>query len=283
MDAEATGYRTPRSNLPRVSNLKHVAGLVGFISTVVGTLLALGIIHPLGGTEDALAAAAGTTADAGSAKLTFTVEGPVGGSTLKLRGEGAYDFRTGQGKLTTHLPPELASFYGSSTSKAIVDGDTTYTYRPEWSAWEMSDAGAPSDGSQTELDVFLELVPDDPTQILDFLEPGGDIETVGEESLFGAETTHYRATVDVDELVNHAPAHVQETIRAAAETLQEGATLSVDVWVDEAGLLRRLALEGQLGGVGNVEMTVDLYDFGTEVDVKVPPPSKVVDGAALGL
>lgn len=283
MDAEATVYRTPRSNLPRVSNLKHVAGLVGFISTVVGTLLALGIIHPLGGTEDALAAAAGTTADAGSAKLTFTVEGPVGGSTLKLRGEGAYDFRTGLGKVTYHLPPELAIAFGSPTSKAIFDGDTTYMYDPRWSAWIASETGAPSGGSQTELDVFLELVPDDPTQIIDFLEPGGDVEKVGEESLFGAETTHYRATVDVDELVNHAPVHVQETIRAAAETLQEGATLSVDVWVDDAGLLRSLALKGQLGGVGNVAMTVDLYDFGTEVDVKVPPPSKVVDGAALGL
>jgi hypothetical protein len=283
MDSEVSVHRTPRSSLPRVSHLRHVAGLVGFVSTVVGTLLALGIIHPLGGTEDALAATAGTTTDAGSAKLTFTVQGPVNGRTLTLRGEGAYDFRTGRGKLTTHLPPELASFFGSSTVRTIIDGDTTYTYRPEWSAWEVSDSGAPSDGSQTELDVFVELVPDDPTQILDFLEPGADVEKVGEESSFGTETTHYRATVDVDALVDHAPAHVQETVRAAAGTLEEDNALTIDVWVDDEGLMHRLALRGQLGGVGNVAMTVDLYDFGTEVDVKVPPPSKVLDGAALGL
>jgi hypothetical protein len=280
MDSEVTVYRTPRSNLPGLSNLKPVAGIVGFISTVVGTLLALGVIHPLGGTEDALAAAAGKTADAGSAKLTFTVRGPVNGSTFTVRGDGAYDFRTGRGKLTYHVPPELAS---SSPSKAIVDGDTTYLYYPQLSAWVASDTDAPSDGSQTELDVFLELVPDDPTQILDFLGPGGDVDEVGAEPLFGAETTHYRATVDVEALVDHAPTHVQETVRAAAETLQGADSLTVDVWVDDAGLMRRLALEGQLGGVGNVAMTVDLYDFGTEVDIKVPPPSKVVDGALFGL
>jgi hypothetical protein len=280
MASEATVRRTPSRQLPQVSHVKQLAGVVAFASTVVGTLLALGIIHPLGGTEDALAAAAGRTADAGSAKLTFTVQGPVDGSTITVRGEGAYDFRTARGELTYHVPPELAS---SSPSKAIVDGDTTYVYYPQLSAWVASDTGAPSDGSQTELDVFLELVPDDPTQILDFLEPGGDVEEVGGESLFGTETTHYRATVDVDALVDHAPAHVRETVRAAAETLEGADSLTVDVWVDDAGLMRRLDLEGQLGGVGNVAMTVDLYDFGTDVDVKVPPPSKVVDGALFGL
>jgi hypothetical protein len=280
MDSEVNVHRTPRSTLPRVAHLKHVVGLVGFISTVVGTLLALGIIHPLGGTQDALAAAAGKTADAGSAKLTFKVQGLVNSSTLTVGGEGAYDFRTGRGELTYHVPPEFAS---SSPSKAIIDGDTTYLYYPQYSSWVASDNGAPSDGSQTELDVFSELVPDDPTQILDFLEPGGDVEEVGEESLFGTETTHYRATVDVEALVDHAPPHVRETVRAAAETMQGAVSLTVDVWVDDAGLMRRLALEGQLGGVGNVAMTVDLYDFGTEVEVKVPPPSKVVDGALLGL
>jgi len=286
MDSEVTVYRTTRSHPARVTPLKHAAGLVGFLSTLLGTLLALGIIHPLGGTEDALAAAAGTTADAGSAKATFEVQLPVGGETLTVRGDGAYDFRTGRGKVTYRFPPEYANALGTSTVKTVFDGDTTYMYLPQLSPeqpWIRSDTGAPSDGSQAELDVFLELGPDDPSQILGFLELGGDVEEVGAEPLFGVETTHYRATVDVDELVDHAPPDVQARARAAAEMLQGDDTLRVEVWIDEADFVRRLTLEGQLGGVGDVSMTMDLYEFGTEVDARVPPPAKVLDGAALGL
>jgi hypothetical protein len=285
MDSEVTVYRNSRSTLPRVTHLKHVAGLVGFLSTLLGTLLALGIIHPLSGTEDALAAAAGTTADAGSAKATFELQLPIGGETLTVRGDGAYDFRTERGKVTYRFPPEYAALLGSSTVKTILDGDTTYMYLPHVSAerpWIRSDTAAATDGAQAELDVFLELGPDDPSQILGFLEMGGDVEKVGEESLFGTETTHYRATVDVDELLDQAPAELQERVRAAAEGLQGDDTLRVDVWIDEADFVRRLSLAGQLGGVGDVTMTMDLYDFGTAVDAKTPPPSRVLDGSALG-
>lgn len=273
--SEITLYRTPRRSLGAATHAKQLAGIVGFLSTVIGMLLALNIIHPLGGTEDALAAAAAKTADAGSAKLTVALQAPVNGMPLSLRGDGAYDFRTGRGKLTLHLPPEYAAWYGTSTLKSIVDGDTTYMYDPERQAWEILEDSAP----QSTMDVFTELVPDDPTQILQFLEPGGEVEKVGEESLFGTETTHYRATVDVEQLVDNAPANVQKAVRASG-MVHEGATLPVDVWVDDAGLMRRLDLKGQLGDVDNVALRLDLYDFGTDVDVKVPPPSKVF--ASLG-
>jgi hypothetical protein len=271
--SEITLYRTPRHSVGAATHAKQLAGLVGFLSTVIGTLLALGIIHPLGGTEDALAAAAVNTADAGSAKMTVALQAPVDGRPVSLRGEGAYDFRTGRGKLTLHLPPEYAAWTGRSTFTSIIDGDTTYMYDPERRAWEILEDSAP----QSTLDVFTELVPDDPTQILQFLEPGGDVEKVGEEPLFGTETTHYRATVDVEQLVENAPVNVQEAVRASG-MVREGDTLPVDVWVDDAGMMRRLDLQGQLGDVDNVALRLDLYDFGTEVDVKVPPPSRVYLG-----
>lgn len=271
--SETTIYRTPGRSFASTSRAKQVGGIVGFLSTVIGTLLALGILHPLGGTEDALAAAATTTSDAGSAKLSVAVQAPVGGSLLMLRGDGAYDFRTGRGTLTLHLPPEYAVLYGTSTLKSIIDGDTTYMYDPARRAWAILSDSPP----QSTLDVFTELVPDDPTQILDFLEPGGDVETVGEESLFGTETTHYRANVSVSKLVDNAPANVQQAVRASG-MVHDGDTLPVDVWVDEAGMMRRIELKGRLGEVDNVALTLDLFDFGTDVDVKVPPPSKIYYG-----
>jgi LppX_LprAFG lipoprotein len=271
--SEVTLYKTPRRSFAPASRAKQFAGIVGFLSTVVGTLLALGIIHPMGGTEDALAATAVTTSDAGSAKLTVSVQAPVNGAPLLLRGDGAYDFRTGRGKLTLHLPPDYAAQLGTPTLKSIIDGDTTYMYLPALDVWEIVEDSPP----QSTLDVFTELVPDDPTQILQFLEPGGDVETVGEESVFGTETTHYRATVSVEQLVENAPANVQQAVRASG-MVRDGATLPVDVWVDDAGMMRRIELKGQLGTVDNVALTLDLYDFGTDVDVKIPPPSKVYYG-----
>jgi hypothetical protein len=271
--SEITHYKTTTRHLAPASRAKQLAGIVGFLSTVIGTLLALGVIHPMGGTEDALAAAATNTSDAGSAKLTVAVQAPVNGVPLSLRGDGAYDFRTGRGRLTLHLPPEYAVWLGRSSFKSIVDGDTTYMYDPERRAWEILEDTAP----QSTLDVFTELVPDDPTQILEFLEPGGEVETVGEEPLFGTETTHYRATVSVGQLVDNAPANVQQAVRASG-MVHEGDTLPVDVWVDDAGMMRRIDLKGQLGDVDNVALRLDLYDFGTDVDVKVPPPSRVFFG-----
>ncbi len=64
--SEITIHRTPGQSLRSATRAKQLAGLIGFLSTVIGTLLALGIIHPLGGTENALAAAVGSTTDAGA-------------------------------------------------------------------------------------------------------------------------------------------------------------------------------------------------------------------------
>jgi hypothetical protein len=61
--------------------------------------------------------------------------------------------------------------------------------------------------------------------------------------------------------------------------------MPVDVWVDGDGLVRRVALELDAGAAGSVPvattMTMDLYDYGTPVDVALPVASEVSDLAAL--
>jgi hypothetical protein len=41
----------------------------------------------------------------------------------------------------------------------------------------------------------------------------------------------------------------------------------VDVWIDEEGLVRRIALED-----GGSPAAVEFFDFGVEVDIEAPPP-----------
>jgi hypothetical protein len=280
MASEFTVYRTPRRSLADASHAKQLAGVVGFLSTVVGMLLALGIIHPLGGTQDALAAAAVNTTDAGSAKVSMKMDVSSPAHPGTITGQGAFDFRTGRGRVTYHYPPGAVPWAaGPLDVETVFDGDASYQYLPMLSPerpWIRSDTSA-SD-LQTDLDVFLALFPDDPSQILGFLEGGGDVQEIGDEPLLGAKTTHYRASIDIEDLLEQVPVAQQEELRPAVEriTRSGGATVPVDVWVDDSDLIRRMGLEGRLGGVpGTATMTVDLFDFGTAVDAELPPPNKV--------
>jgi hypothetical protein len=287
MASEVTIDRTPGSNLPRVSHLKQVAGLVGFISTVVGTLLALGIIHPLGGTEDALAAAAGNTADAGSAEVTLSAEMSSAGQTMKVTGDGKFDFRTGRGKMTYHYPPEIALMLGSSDVRAVFDGFVAYMHLPTLSPerpWVMFDFAALGETEGIAMEELAQLGPADPSQMLEFLRVGGNVEEVGNETLFGVPTTHYRGTVDLDQMLEQAPEEKREVLRTSVEQMKRlsGETsFPVEVWVDENDFVRRIRLEQSIpaaaGGPGQMKMTMDLFEFGTDVDVGLPPPSRVTD------
>jgi hypothetical protein len=55
----------------------------------------------------------------------------------------------------------------------------------------------------------------------------------------------------------------------------------MDVWLDEAGVLRRMQMELEVplpdGGPMHTNMTMDLFDFGTKVKVTPPPASQVED------
>jgi hypothetical protein len=287
MDSEVRVYRTPSRQLPQVSHLKQLGGLVAFVSTVIGTLLALGIIKPLGGTQDALAAAASNTTDAGSAEVALRMDMTSAGQTLKATGEGELDFRTGRGKMTYHYPPESFIWNGSPDVKAIFDGLVAYMHLPGVSPerpWVRFDFAALGEAEGIAMAELAQLGSGDPSQMLEYLKAGGDVETVGEELLFGVPTTRYRTTVDLAQVIERAPEGERELLRASVERIERlsgASTMPVEVWVDENDLVRRLSMEQSIpataGGPGQMTMTMDLFEFGTDVDVRVPPPSRVTD------
>jgi hypothetical protein len=55
-----------------------------------------------------------------------------------------------------------------------------------------------------------------------------------------------------------------------------------EVWIDEEGLARRMELtyKGMRfapGEEGDMTMTMELFDFGVEVDIQPPPANNVTD------
>jgi hypothetical protein len=97
----------------------------------------------------------------------------------------------------------------------------------------------------------------------------------------GAPTTHYRATVDLRRLETQAPPGKEGEWQSYVQSLAAGIgtnEVPVDIWVDDEGYVRRLRQEYPLpGSDGTLTTTVttELYDFGVDVDVQVPPADQV--------
>lgn len=54
----------------------------------------------------------------------------------------------------------------------------------------------------------------------------------------------------------------------------------IEVWIDADGHARRLLTTTATGAAAqrvDLRQRIELYDFGTKVDVKIPPPGAVVD------
>jgi hypothetical protein len=125
----------------------------------------------------------------------------------------------------------------------------------------------------------------DPAQYLRWLwAVGEDIEELGTETVRGVETTHYRATVDLDRVVEAAEPEVRDATRVWIDLLKKQLDLGevpIDVWVDEDGLVRRIEQEYEISGT-QTQIRMELDDFGIEVDAEAPPADEVIDLGELG-
>jgi hypothetical protein len=180
---------------------------------------------------------------------------------------------------------------GDLTTEVITDRFTVYTHSPQLSQmlgdgrkWVKVVGAQISAAAGVDVSALTQQG-QDPGQVLAQLNAvSGDVETVGEEEVRGAATTHYRATVDL----RRYPGLVSEPDRVAARDAVDAligrsaaSRIPVDVWLDDDGRVRRLAqtlaLEVGGGPSSAIEQRFDLYDFGTKVRVEIPDPGDVTD------
>ena len=62
--------------------------------------------------------------------------------------------------------------------------------------------------------------------------------------------------------------------------------MPVDVWLDASGLVRKLSMsfeatEASTSRSSEVAMSFELWDYGQDVDIELPPASQVVDASSL--
>lgn len=120
-----------------------------------------------------------------------------------------------------------------------------------------------------------------PSKQLRFLESiGDDVQSLGNEQVRGVDTRHFEGDVDLDRLAGDAPwpgAPIPEMMGLR--------TTKVGVWLDADGRVRRMTTSMQMPThpgdpsqpIVQYTSTIELYDFGTEVQVEAPPDIEVSD------
>lgn len=241
-----------------------------------------------------LRAAPDLAVDAGSARfeMVFAFDTPDG--LMELSAVGGYsgdamamEMDLGSmlaglaGQQGEELPPGF-----EEPMQLVVEGETVYLRMPMLdmltgtSGWLSA---TPEDLGQSGEALGVTGTATSPTQLLETLRGvADDVEEVGEDTVRGVDTTRYRATIDLDAVLDAIP----EEQRAQMETQlgELGAagvtSLPLEVWVDDDGLPRRMQMElegvgASMGVPGSATMTMEVFDYGEPYAVEVPSPSEV--------
>ena len=219
---------------------------------------------------DAVRAAVSTTTHEQSSRLAMTIHTDAGAIKVDMTADGLFDYAKKTGRMSMTVPgsgQKIEAIMTASTMFLKVPGQGSSYY-----ALPMKELGGTSFGSTA-----------DPTQSLQVLTGlSDDVTSVGTEKVRGDDTTHYRGTYDLRRSLaklNGLPKQaVQKLIDSGATTI-----VPFDAYVDAQGRLRKLVqvtdtkLPSSTQDVHST-VTMELYDFGTPVNVKIP--TDVKDGSA---
>lgn len=252
---------------------------------------------------DPVASAVAATRATDGAKVQMKIGFQGGGAPqgIEMKADGVADMKAGEMQMTLDLGG-LGAALGNGASKVdpadlktelrLVD-KTLYmqmgVFRkqlPKGKKWLELDAE--KIGQSLGIDVSQLSQYNDPTKMLDYLRSTGKVEEVGSEDVRGVGTKHYRATVDIAK----AAKSLGGTGKASGAGLDQlvkflgDSKVPVDVYIGDDKLVRRmtmrLAPSGSAAASGfEMNMTMDLYDYGTPVNISAPPKSEVYDGSKL--
>lgn len=210
---------------------------------------------------------AGTTSE----RLNMAVSATVQGQTVKVTGDGAFDNAKHLGSLTVH-----AAVNGLDLQiDEVLDNTILYLKSPFFAAmlpkgktWLRLDLAK---AAKTQGIDFDSLVYQDPSRSFSELQASGDATKIGDETIDGVATAHYRGHIDVSKLP-------QGLKIQRATGVQYG---PYDVWVGkDDGLVHRLktSYSYDVGGRRQTAaLTMNFFDFGKAVTVNVPSAADAAD------
>jgi hypothetical protein len=210
-----------------------------------------------------------------SAKITsehvaFTATTSVQGQSVVITADGDFDNAQHAGAMTVH-----ANLQGVDVQlDEVLHGTTIYMKSP------LLQSAIPAGKTWLKIDLeklgksrgfdFSQFSGQDPSQSFQQLEASGSVTEVGDETIDGVDTTHYRGHID--------PAKLPPAIAKLGATYGP-----YDVWIGkDDGYVHRLKMSYGIKAQ-KIRMTMNVSDFGKDVTVVVPSDADSVDATSKSL
>ena len=248
-------------------------------------------------TVDPVAQAADVTQQQPGEQLKFTeqVSTPALPTPITFTGSGYVNQHQKAGVLTFDLSsiPGASRLPGDKTMEIRFKFPVVYlkagfltSHLPGQKSWMKIDLQQAGQAAGINFSQLAQNGASDPTQFLNFLKASGSVSKVGSETVNGAATTHYKATLNLGRVVDRVPAADRAAARAGVNQLEKlsgTSTMPVDVWIDSSRRVRReqVSFRASLPGAGSgpvgATMTADFVGFGPTPPVTNPPSDQVFD------
>ena len=217
--------------------------------------------------------AAQKSAQASSEHVDLNATATVQGNPVTLTGSGDFDNAKKSGQMTVH-----ANLQGIDMQiDEVLDGTTLYLRSP------LVSAALPAGKSWLKIDLekagkaqgvdLSQLMGQDPSQAFAQLQASGRVAKVGDETIDGVDTTHYRGRLDLSKL----------SAAAKIKGLANAKYGPYDVWIGkDDGYVHRVKSSYSLGQQA-FGLTMNFSDFGKDVSVNVPAASETADATSKSL
>ena len=264
-------------------------------------------------TLDPLARAAEVSSQQGGVRFSLSMHLSASGlpaSGAGISASGYFNQRERSGEMSMNLAG-LSALGGSSEAlgglermQMVFEYPVVYVglpgladKLPEGKTWMKLDLTQLAREHGVQLPQLSSLDQANPAEFLRYLRAsGGDVTTLGSESVDGVSTTHYRVTLSLSRILESYPASDRAGMRSALSALGSSGSIPAEVWVDHQSRVRRMrmsfnvsapsggAAEGQAGatqGTVAATMTMDFTSYGAVPAVALPPANEVFDASAL--
>lgn len=234
--------------------------------------------------QDALAKVSTRTGDLTSFRGAMSMAFGMSGQDMKMKGVLAYRFKPSRAmKFTTSAFSVNGRDLGGLTE--ILVGDTMYMKAPglkgrtgkPWLSLTLSRLGK---SSGVDLQSMEQGGQGDPRMTATMLTASKDVRQVGQETVAGVPTTHYKGTYSLADglakLDAEQRAQAQKAFGAAGMD-----TMNFEIWVDGQRLPRKVVLTNPPGTKLTMKMTMNYTGFNAPVSIAAPPKSQVTDRSGL--
>jgi len=273
--------------------------------TTVAALASVPLVAGCGADDlnpESVADAAQSTREAKTAKvgMSLSVSGFGVPIPLSVKGAGTSALDRAALDVTFDLGPllALAGRPGNGRTRTVVLGKDIFVKPPavegltlpSGAGWVGLDVEKVVEALGVDPEGFGAIVNADPGAQLEMVTKAKGIKEVGEETIDGAKTTHFRGNVSIKDMIAALPpgerAKAQESVDQLLKDAPNGdQPQAIDVWVDENERVRRMKQQirspAQRGvPAGRADVTVDYSDFGAPLTAKAPAADDVYDATS---